>query len=67
MKIKLIKGNPYGYRVDISEPETQKLYRRYKKWKGIPAWCPLSDAERFEFERYILRGGDVNAEHTDYS
>lgn len=67
MRIRLIKGNPYGYRVDISEPETQKLYQRYKKWKGIPSWCPLSDEERLEFERYILKGGDGAAEQNDFS
>lgn len=54
MKIKLLKDNPYGYRVDISEPEVLELYRRFKRWKNIPYWCPLSDDERFEFERYIL-------------
>lgn len=47
-------NNPYGYRVDISKPKYRKLYERYKKWKGIPRWCPLSDSERLEFERYVL-------------
>lgn len=45
--------NKYGYRVDITKPKYRKLYNRYKKWRGIPAWCPLSDAERFEFEKYV--------------
>lgn len=62
MKIKLLKDNPYGYRVDISEPEVLELYRRFKRWKNIPYWCPLSDEERFEFEDYILkRKDDKNA------
>ena len=46
----------YGYRVDISQPKIKELYFRYKKWKGIPDWCPLSDSERLEFERYLLKG-----------
>lgn len=54
MKIRLLRNNPYGYRVDISDPETQKLYQRYKRWKSIPPWCPLSDGERLEFEDIIL-------------
>ena len=54
MKIKLLVDNPYGYRVDISTPEVAELYARFKKWKNIPSWCPLSDKERFEFESYIL-------------
>lgn len=54
MKIRLLRNNPYGYRVDISDPETYKLYQRYKKWKDIPIWCPLSDGERLEFEDIIL-------------
>lgn len=47
-------NNPYGYRVDIKKPKYRELYERYKKWKGIPRWCPLSDWEREEFERYVL-------------
>ena len=38
----------------------RELYERFKKWKGIPKWCPLSDNERFEFENYII-GGKSNA------
>lgn len=53
-KGKPASGNPYGYQVDISHPDIQPLYWRYKKWKGIPRWCPLSDEERKEFEAYIL-------------
>ena len=47
--------NEYGYQVDISDPKIKELYFRYKKWKKIPSWCPLSDDERFEFESYILK------------
>ena len=46
--------NPYGYRVDISKTKYRELYDRYKQWKGIPKWCPLSDKERLEFEAYVL-------------
>ena len=56
MKITLLNDNPYGYRLDISEPDINRLYNRFKKWKGIPSWCPLSDEERLEFEEYILNG-----------
>ena len=48
-------NNKYGYRVDITKPKYRNLYDRYKNWKGIPRWCPLSDAERFEFEQYVER------------
>lgn len=49
-------NNKYGYQVDITKPKYRELYERYKKWKGLPRWCPLSDGERFEFENYVLRG-----------
>ena len=48
-------NNKYGYRVDITEPKYRDLYDRYKKYKNIPRWCPLSDYERLEFENYVLR------------
>lgn len=51
----LAPNNPYGYRVNISHPQIEPLYWRYKAWKGIPHNIPMSDAERFEFEEYILR------------
>lgn len=53
-----MKSNPYGYKVDITQPKMRILYERYKKWKGIPSWCPLSDKERLEFEGYILKQGE---------
>ena len=55
LKNSFIPDDCYGYKVDISNPEIKPLYERYKKWKGIPSWCPLSDAERLDFESYILR------------
>ena len=60
-------NNPYGYKVDITKPKCRELYERYKKWKGIPKWCPLSDKERFEFEAYVLgeiKGGEENVKKT---
>ena len=54
MKIKLLKDNPYGYRIDISGGYERDLYREYKKLKGIPLYVPLSDEERFDFERWVL-------------
>ena len=56
MKITLLNDNPYGYRLDISDPDINRLYVRFKRWKRIPPWCPLSDDERREFEGYILNG-----------
>ena len=47
-------SNKYGYQVDITKPKYRELYERYKKWKGFPRWCPLSDGERLEFENYVL-------------
>lgn len=57
--MKLMSDTPYGYKVDISDPKILLLYERFKKWKRIPLWCPLSDAERFEFEGYILKKKSV--------
>ena len=55
LKNSFIPDDNYGYQVDISIPKIKQLYDRYKKWKGIPNWCPLSDEERLEFESYILK------------
>lgn len=50
-----IPPNQYGYQVNISHPLIKPLYDRFKVWKKIPPWCPLSDDERFEFENYIFK------------
>lgn len=47
--------NKYGYRINIMHPKIKPLYQRFRKWKGVPDWCPLSDAERLEFESFILK------------
>lgn len=44
--------NPYGYRYNINHPKINELYKRYTKWKGLIG-RPLTDAERYEFERYL--------------
>lgn len=46
--------NKYGYRVNILDQRIRPLYERFKKSKGIPMIFPCSDAERLEFEEYIL-------------
>lgn len=50
----LLEHNPCGYQVNINHPTVRPLYERYKRWRNIPPWCPLSDSERREFEIYIL-------------
>lgn len=49
----IVKDNPYGYTLNINHPVVYPLYMRYKRWKGIPVWCPMSDGERIEFEGYL--------------
>lgn len=58
----ILIDNPYGYQVNInshrpilrSGESINDLYRRYKAANNIPAWCPLSDSERREFEQYVM-------------
>lgn len=51
----ILPKNKYGYQINITHPKIKPLYERYKKWKNISNWCPLSDEERLEFESYILK------------
>lgn len=60
----IVKDNPYGYTLNINHPAVYPLYMRYKRWKGIPVWCPMSDEERMEFEHYLTAKGDPNAKNT---
>lgn len=53
MSIYLDRPNPYGYRLDIRNPLVEKLYWRYKEKNHIPHWCPMSDAERLDFEHQV--------------
>ena len=49
-----LKNNRYGYRLNLNHPKINELYRRYKEWKGLPVTMPLTDAERRDFEEYVL-------------
>ena len=56
-------NNPYGYRYNINHPTINRLFFRFKKWKGIGETMPLSDRERFEFEAWmdkLFREGGVS-------
>lgn len=44
--------NKFGYQININHPKIKPLYERYKR--SIKAII-LSDAERFEFEKYIFQ------------
>lgn len=44
----------YGYRLNVNKPPYDALYRRFKKSRNIPPWCPCSDSERIEFETCIF-------------
>ena len=46
--------NKYGFLLDLKHPFVSKMYKRFKESKGIPRWCPLSDAERMEFEEKVI-------------
>lgn len=46
--------NKYGYQLDLKDPLVKKLYGRYKYKHHIPHWCPLSDAERLDFESQVI-------------
>lgn len=54
MQTMFVKNNRYGYKLNLNHPKIRELYYRYKKWKNIAEIYPLSDAERFEFERYVI-------------
>lgn len=45
--------NQYGYCVNIADPRIRERYEDFKQRKGLPHHFPISDAERFEFEREI--------------
>jgi hypothetical protein len=45
--------NKYGYRVDITHPFVEPLYRAYRQRIGNYRY-PLSDKERLDFEREFL-------------
>ena len=39
-----------AYDTDLTDPDTRRAYEAYKRQHGIPAWCPLSEDERREFD-----------------
>ena len=51
----ILSRNPYSYILNINHPVIHPLYMRFKRWKGIPVYCPLSDTERIEFEEYMRK------------
>lgn len=50
---KFLETNPFGYQLNINHPEILPYYKRFKAWKNLGAFA-ISDAERIEFERYII-------------
>ena len=48
-----LQGNPQGFRYNINHPKVNALYRRYKKWQGIPQSDPIDNEQRREFEKYL--------------
>ncbi|MCH4239500.1 MAG: hypothetical protein LKF71_04445 [Oscillospiraceae bacterium] len=56
-----LEHNPWGYQVNINHPQIRPIFERYLKQHGIPPWCPLSDAERREFEAAFMAGAEKKA------
>ncbi len=48
-----LQNNPQGFRYNINHPKVNELYRRYKKWQGIPQGDPLDNEQRRDFEKYL--------------
>lgn len=44
--------NKYGYRININHPKIKPIYERYKFKNHIMI---MSDSERFEFEKKLLK------------
>lgn len=53
--IYLPRNNKHGYGVNITHPEIEPKYREYRRRLGIPIGCALSDEQRKDFEREIVR------------
>lgn len=52
-----LQHNPWGYQVNVNHPQVRPIYERYKRnYLHVPDWCPLSDAERRQFETEFLAG-----------
>lgn len=46
-------GFPKYYTTDINDPRIRRWYDAYRKRLGLPIWCPMSDAERREFDAKV--------------
>lgn len=61
----ILSRNPYSYALDINHPVIFPYYMRFKRWKGIPVWCPLSDGERAEFENHMKKTASIPISRTE--
>lgn len=43
--------NQYGFRYNLYNPIVSKYYQRFKEKRGLHRCFPLTDKQRFEFER----------------
>lgn len=48
-------GNKYGFQININHPVVAKAYAEFRKEIGEETF-PISDADRFEFERRVTSG-----------
>lgn len=46
-------GSPEGFRYNVNNETINKLYRRYKSWKGLRQNEPITNEQRREFENYL--------------
>lgn len=53
--------HPVGYRININDPQMNNLYRQYKENHKLPHNYPLTDAQRFAFEKAIFNMIDAGA------
>lgn len=47
--------NSCGYIININNPEVLPLYKQFKEKNKIPTYAPLSDDERFKFEKELIK------------
>ena len=45
----------YGYFLNVQHPEISRRMTAYRKAHGIPVDVPLSDEERADFEKDVMR------------
>lgn len=50
-----IKNNKYGFQLNLNHPKIKELYFRYKGWKNIGFNHPMDDADRIEFENFVIK------------